>query len=61
VERLFFKKWLIETYGSTGAIEPDKQDPTKFPGAWATASGPGSSELPPTKRNQFKMKKCKKH
>ena len=59
--KLYFKYWLAETYGSTGGQAPEKQDPTKFPGAWASYSAPGSDELPPTQRNNFKMKKkCKK-
>lgn len=53
---LSFKKWL-ET-AQHGGVEPPKQDPTKVAqGAIATYHSPGSEELPPTKANNFKMKK----
>ena len=45
---LSFRQWM-ETYGSTGAMTPEKQDPTKFlPGAFNVASPPESSQRPET-------------
>ena len=58
---LSFKQWLAEVAGTDGGMAPEKEDPTKFPGAWATFDAPGSTALPPTKRTNYKMRKrCKK-
>jgi hypothetical protein len=62
VESLTFKKWL-ENYVQTGTgLEPPKEDPmVRGQGALADYPLWNSKEKPPTKANNFKMKrKCRR-
>ncbi len=53
MESLYFKKWLEVM--SQGGVEPTLEKPDLS--AIATYSGYNSTEKPPTKANNFKMKK----
>ena len=55
-----FKQWITENSGAPGGLEPPKQHPEAMPGAWSDYHAPGSEELPPTKRTNYKMKKKSK-